>query len=104
MTVIVEDHLIVGPPLPATFSFWATLAGAVLALNGRSRLAGAVLLLLVGYGGIGVAWERTCRCDLRQFQRPPRNAVTGVVTHLPMAVAGHALIKTSGQKLRSRSG
>jgi hypothetical protein len=70
-----------------TFSLWGTLAGLCLIARGRRR-AGAVLLCLVGYGGIGIAWERTCRADLRLLRVPPRVAVTGALAHLPMAVAG----------------
>lgn len=91
-----------------TFSFWATVVGASLGVARPTRRAGAMLLLLAGYGGVGVAWERTCGCDLRRFHRPPRKAYEGLLTHLPMVVLGHLLLAEAtpsekGQKVaRSR--
>lgn len=85
-----------GPRLYHTLSFWAALLGVSLATRSSTRRVGAFLLMLVGYGGIGVAWERTCGCDLRRIRRPPRLAVTGTFTHLPLAVMGHVLWRCSG--------
>lgn len=91
ITVIAKPQLDAG--LQYTFSFWATVAGVVLATRRRTRPAAAVLWLLVGYGGVGVAWERTTRADLRLLCRPERSAITSVLTHLPIAAAGHALLR-----------
>lgn len=78
-------------PLRNTLSFWVTVSGAALAVFPRTRRAGAILLMLIGYGGVGVAWERTCGCDLRRLHRPPRLAITGLSTHLPLAIVGHVV-------------
>lgn len=86
---LVDDPF--APPLTATFSFWGTVIGLILSRTDRKRV-GAALLLLVGYGGIGVAWERTTRCDLRRLHRPPKVAMTGVVTHAPMIFLGHRIL------------
>lgn len=85
-----------GTPLAATFSFWATLTGLSLAVTCRGRRVGAVLLLLVGYGGIGVAWERATGCDLRRLRIPPRDAWGEAVTHAPFAALGTWLLTHEG--------
>lgn len=90
-----DDADLVTIPLYDTLSFWVTVIGAALAVSHRTRRAGAVLLMAVGYGGVGVAWERTCGCDLRRLHRPPRLAVTGLSTHLPLAIIGHVLWQLS---------
>lgn len=81
-----------------TFSFWATVVGAGLGVARPTRRAGALLLLLAGYGGVGVAWERTCGCDLRRLHRPPTKAFQGLATHLPMVLLGHLLLSTVPKK------
>lgn len=77
-----------------TFSFWATVTGIALAVVRPTRRLGAVLLLLVGYGGIGVAWERAYQCDLRLVRghRPTTRAISGFASHAPLALAGHLLL------------
>lgn len=86
-----ESHHLIQPVL-ATASFWGAVLGALLAVPRATRPVGAGVLMLIGYGGVGVAWERTTGCDLRMLHRPPRVAISGVITHLPLAIAGHALL------------
>lgn len=91
-TVVDTVERVLEPGLRYTFSFWATILGTLLATKRRTRTAGAVLLLVVGYGGVGVAWERTTKADLRLLCIPSRSAVTGVASHVPIAVVGHVLL------------
>lgn len=76
-----------------TFSFWAAVLGAALAVPKQTRRLGAILLMLVGYGGVGVAWERAYQCDLRRVRDShlPQRSLTGMMSHAPFAVAGTLL-------------
>lgn len=85
-------------PVLATASFWGAVLGALLAVPRPTRPVGAGVLLLIGYGGVGVAWERTTGCDLRRLHRPPAIAITGTLSHLPLAIAGHVLLSRHFRK------
>jgi len=82
-------------PVSATLTFWGTALGAALVLSRHTRKLGAVVLCTVGFGGLGVAWERACGCDARRFHVTETTSVVrvGVISHLPQAILGTYLLE-----------
>lgn len=80
--------------MPHTFSFYGSVLGAAGALHPRTRRASGWLLLVVGLGGFGVAWERLTGCDLRRLRTAKFSGpLCGVAQHAPQALVGAWLVR-----------
>ncbi len=69
---------------PSQLSFWLSLAGFA------PGPAGAWAWVICGMGWLGVAWERSTACDLRNIRsaREKLPTLNGFATHLPQLALG----------------
>jgi len=86
MTTAPRSTSSLSPPLD-TLTGWFTAAGTLLAANRRTRELAGWVLLVVGFGGLGVAWERAAHARISQF-RWDREAADSALRHVPQIVAG----------------
>jgi hypothetical protein len=87
------------PLKPNTLSFWLTVVGTILSAK-RYTKPGSLMLMLCGYGGLGIVWDRVAQSDLLQLryretwqQVTTLDVVRSIATHLPQAVVGTYLLQ-----------
>lgn len=79
--------------IPHSLSGVVTACAPGLLAARRTRRPAGWLLLLVGLGGLGVAWERACGADLRRLRGCSwRRPAVSAAAHLPHVALGAWLV------------